>query len=212
MQTMKSRTHPQSLADASKPELDIGMMETFAQLAQSHQGHKLRWRNAQQNGNDGQNKACDHIVQKVIAVIAPDRHLPLRMMQGVQSPPRPKSMLRAMDQVMHKVKDDQVQHEADPSNVGHARPNLVEVKSRYTLHAKPAPYLVQAIFQSEKHQQFENPQAVNQGIQNVNPNRLSIAPMLDRPYFFKWRHHNKHEGDLQQSNQQPTRSLIGLLE
>ena len=53
----------------------------------------------------------------MIAVVSPHGHLSLRMVQRMQCPPPIELMLPSVNQVMHKIEDDEVEKETDPGDV-----------------------------------------------------------------------------------------------
>jgi len=68
----------------------------------------------------------------MIAVIAPHRHLPLAMVDGMQTPEPGKPVLRTMVKIIDRVEYQQVHDETDPGDIGDTRPQLINVESRET--------------------------------------------------------------------------------
>jgi hypothetical protein len=77
MHPVKPGTDPQALAYAAKPHPNIGMLKAFTQLRKGHDGHKLSRRHTDQHSNSNENQIAQDIVQQMISVIAPHRHLAL---------------------------------------------------------------------------------------------------------------------------------------
>jgi hypothetical protein len=49
VQTVKARTHPKPLADAAEPDLQVGVLEVLAELADGHQRHELARRDTDED-------------------------------------------------------------------------------------------------------------------------------------------------------------------
>ncbi len=58
------------------------------------------------------------------------------MVQRVKAPPPPQLVLAAVDPVVHKVKDQQVQEQTQPGQIGDAAPELVQMEGGETRHPK----------------------------------------------------------------------------
>jgi hypothetical protein len=65
----------------------VGVLQAFAQLRDGDDGDELAGADADQLAQDHQQAVTQQVVQQVVAVVAPHRHLPLRVVQRVQVPP-----------------------------------------------------------------------------------------------------------------------------
>ena len=79
VQPVKARADPQSLPYAAKPQPQIGMLKTFAKLGDCHNRNELARSHTNQLRYQHNRNVDQHIVQQVVAVVAPHRHLPLGM-------------------------------------------------------------------------------------------------------------------------------------
>ena len=77
VQTMKAWTDPQALAQGSKPDAQIGMLKTLAQLRQRDNRHKLPRRNADGLGQQRINQRLKQVIEQVVSVVAPQGELAL---------------------------------------------------------------------------------------------------------------------------------------
>ena len=53
----------------------------------------------------------------MVAVVRPHRHLLLRMVERMQLPPPLKMVLASVNPIIHKIKDNQVDQQANPRNI-----------------------------------------------------------------------------------------------
>ena len=56
-------------------------------------------------------RSADQVVQHVVAVVGPERHLPLRVVQRMQRPPPAEPVRQPVPPVVGAVEDDRVNHE-----------------------------------------------------------------------------------------------------
>ena len=117
----------------------------------------------------------------MVAVVAPHRHLPLRMVQRMQCPPPIEMMLAPVYPVVGEIKNDQVDDKAEHGAVRHAGPELVQVQGAEAAATQLAKQRLQRVLQGEEHHQFEQPQPVDQGIDHIDPNRPPIRHRLYWP-------------------------------
>jgi hypothetical protein len=139
-------------------------------------------------------------IEQMIAVVCPERHLSLRMMQRMQRPPPIELMLPSVNQVVNKIENNKVQQETDPSNVRDTWPKCVNVKSWKPVHAQHAKRCFNGIFKSEKHDQLKKAQTVNQGVEDINFDTVGICHRFRRSPFFQGRNEDKQNQNLQQAN------------
>ena len=81
MQPVKARADPEPLAQSAKPDPYIGVLEAFAELGQGDDDDELPWWHANELRHHHDDAIDQNAVKQVIAVVAPHRHLPLRMVQ-----------------------------------------------------------------------------------------------------------------------------------
>ena len=62
VQAVKPWADPQAIAQPAKTASDVGVLKTFTQLTQHHQGNKLTRAHPNQFGHHRQQKRGDHIV------------------------------------------------------------------------------------------------------------------------------------------------------
>ena len=93
----------------------------------------------------------------------------------MQAPPPLQLVLSAMRPVGNKVKYHQVNKQTDHGLVSNARPQLVKVKRAIARRTQSAENLLEPSIQGKKQRQFEQPEPVNQGIENIDADAGTIA-------------------------------------
>ena len=148
----------------------------------------------------------------MVSVVRPHGHLSLRVVQRMQGPPCIGLVLCPVNPVVHKVEQDQVDHKTDQRQIGHPRPQTVEVKCGQTHGAQPAQALLKQIVKREKHHQFEQAQAVDQGVDHIDPHCPRVSDRLHWPAPLHRANHHPHHRQLQQAHHHPARALVGFFE
>ena len=82
-----------------------------------------------QQGGQREQAVAQQGIEQVVAIIAPEGHLPLAVVHGVQRPPPAPGVLPAVDGVVEQIEHHQVDQEGHQRQVGDARPELVDVGS-----------------------------------------------------------------------------------
>ena len=98
------------------------MRQALHQLGDRHDGDKLAGPHADGDAHHDEDEVTQHVIQQMVSVVRPHRHLALAVVQRVQLPPPSPAMLGAMDEVVHEGEPQQVQHEADQRHVGDTGP------------------------------------------------------------------------------------------
>ena len=173
------------------------MLKALAELGQGHDGHELPRSHANQLCHQHDDRVMDHVVEQVIAVVAPHRHLALRVVHGMQLPPPGKTVLTAMNPVLDQIEDHQIHQQADPRIVRHARPKIVKVKARQTPDMELAHERIPQRLRREEQGQPEKSQPMNQRVEDVHTNRLAVDHGLDRPPALQRHDHCDHDRYLQ---------------
>ena len=188
------------------------MLQVFAELAERQQGHKLPGPHAHQGSHGSDHQPGQHVIEQMVAVVAPHRHLPLRVVQGMQGPPPAQLVLAAVNPVLHQIEQHQVQHKAHPGLVSHPRPQPVQVPGGHALGTQqPQPLLEQGI-QAEEHGQLEQAQAVDQGVQDIGAHGPVVVLGFGGPQPLHRPDQHQHEGDLDQPDQQPSGAFVGFFQ
>ena len=129
---MKAGTHPQTLTHQSKTQPQIGVLKVLAQLRQSDYRHKLAWCDSHQLRYEHPNHGLQYVVEQMVTVITPLRHVSLRMVDRVQSPPPVPLVLCTVQPVIHKIKQHQIQHKTHDGAVCHTGPPVFKMESAKT--------------------------------------------------------------------------------
>ena len=148
----------------------------------------------------------------MISVVTPHGHLPLAVVHGMQRPESRKSMLRPVIPVVEQVKNQEINDQADPSLVRHARPKLVQMNRRKTQYMGLAKKRQPQGLHHEKQRHAKQTKTVNQGIQDVHSDLLAILDWLGRNQPLSRPHHDDQQSDLQQANQQPHCAVVGIFD
>ncbi|MNS76129.1 hypothetical protein D3C72_1096670 [compost metagenome] len=188
------------------------MLQALAQLGDGDDGHKLARGHTDQHGHQHQNAVGQDIVQQVVAVVAPHRHLALRMVQRMQLPPPDEAVLATVDPVGHKVENHQIHQEADPGHIGHARPECVYMPGLKPLHAQAAYQPVPQGVDGKKERQAEQPQAVDQCVENIDADGVPVGHRLHRAPALQRRNHQHHDDNLQATHQKPASGGVAIFQ
>ena len=130
----------------------------------------------------------------------------------MQLPPPLEMVLAAMDPVVHEVKHHEVQQQADPGNIGHAGPECIQVERGHALHTQQTEEAIPQGGESEEERHPKQPQAMNQGVENIRADRLAIGHRLNRTPALQGCNDHDHHRQLQQSHQQPASSCVPILQ
>ena len=135
MRAMKPRRDQQTLAHDAERDPGVGMRQALDEAQHQHQQRKLHRRHADRQRNHAEPQERNEIVQQVIAVVRPERHLALRVMHRMQRPPPAEHVRHAVPPIVGKVQNDGVdrkgqhrmaeqrrehplQHRRDPAVIG----------------------------------------------------------------------------------------------
>ncbi len=211
VQPMEAGRDQQPIAQPAEMQPHIGVLQALQQLRDGDQQHVLRRLHADHQCRDGKHRAMQQIVEEVIAVVGPQCHLLLAVVQRVQVPPPVEGVRQAVVRVVEQVEQHQVDQEADDGDGGHAGPPVLHVQVGPAPEAQLAVERVDQRLQREEQQQREQAEPVEQRVDDVRPHgaailhRLHGAPALQRPQ------HQQHHGNLHQAHQQPFGAGIGIL-
>ena len=186
------------------------MLKAFTELGKRNDGDELAGGHANQLRHHHHDAVYKHVVQQVVAVIAPHRHLPLGVVQRMQVPPPFQPVLATVRPVAHKIKHHQVNQQAGDGIVGDAGPQLVEVKGAVARCAQGAKGLVKPGIKREKKCNPKKPQPVDQGVQHVGANGGTVCHGLYRPPALQGRNHSQQNNDLNHANHDPRCALVGV--
>ena len=145
----------------------------------------------------------------MVAVVAPHRHLLLRVVQRVELPPPAKLVLGAVEPVIAKIKNQQIQHKTHPGRGSHLRPQVVDLKGRQAPDPQQAHRMVQHGLQGKEHGHPKQPQPMDQGVEHVGAHGSAVSDRLDRPPALQGGDYQQQHQELQQANEQPARGFIG---
>ena len=209
---VKPGADPEPLPHLTEPQPHVGVLKALAELGDGHNGNELPRRNTNQLRHRHQNHVAQQVVEQVVAVVAPHRHLLLRMVQRMQSPPPLEVMLPPMDPVVHKIKYHQIQQQTDPGDVRHTRPDAVELEGADTCHTQRTKQRIRERVYCEEQRQTKQPQPVDQGVEDVGADGGAVIDRFHRPPALHRTNHGHDDHQLQQAHQQPSRSLIAVLQ
>ena len=145
------------------------------------------------NATSTNSAVAQQVVQQMVAVVRPHRHLALAVVQRVQLPPPGVAVLGAVQQVVHRVEDHQVEQEADPGDVGDAGPGAVELQGRPAGHAQHAEEVVPQRLEREEQQHAEEAQAVQQGVDHVHAHGSAVGHGFHRAPAFQRAEDRQHD-------------------
>jgi len=192
------------------------MRQALDQLGAGDDGHELPRRHPDRAGDQGDQHVAQEVVEQVVAVVTPHRHVALAVVHGVQRPPAIKAVLPAMDPVIQQVEHQQVDHKRGPGRVGDAGPPGrhpgVELDPVKAMDRCGAEQRVQPRPHQEEHPQPEQAQPVDERVDDVHPRMVPCRAAIDRPPPLQWREHRQHDGQLHQPDQQPARCVVGVLQ
>jgi hypothetical protein len=211
---MKARAHQQPLADRTEAQPQVGMRQALHQLREHHHRHELRGRHADRLRQQHEQCVADQIVEQVVAVVRPHRHLPLAVVHGVQRPPPAVAVLRAVQGVVGRVEHHEVQHESGERGVGDTRPQrrckLVQLPAAHTMQRQPAERGVGQWIDGEKQRQPEQAEPVDQGVDHVGADGSTVVHRLHRPQTLQRPDQCQQDHDLQRAEQQPAGGIEGV--
>ena len=189
------------------------MLQAFAQLCQHYDDNELFRCHADKLGHQHHDDVVQNAFQHMAAVVAPHRHLALRMVQRMQLPPPLQLVLAAVRPVADKIKQQQVDQQTDGSGVGHAGPELVQVQRAVTCRAQRAEDLVKPGSQGEKQHQAEQSEPVDQGVEDV---RADAGPASGRIHGLHWTpalqgtENGQQDDDLDNAHHEPGSRAISV--
>src|SRR3954462_9580467 len=104
------------------------MLQALAQLGDGDDGNELPGPDAYQLRQQYKQAVTQQVVEQMVAVVAPHRHLALSVVQRMQAPPPVEAVLRPVYPVIDEIEEDQVDGKARHGLVGDAGQELVEMK------------------------------------------------------------------------------------
>src|ERR1700709_282172 len=127
------------------------MLDALQHIANRDEHNKLRWLNADKKRDCREERCLDNVIEEMIAVVRPQRHLLLTVMNRVQLPPHAKTMLPSVIPVARKIQDHQIEQERHDRLIGHAGPDIIDVNIRYAVDRNQAlPVIEQRLQQEEE--------------------------------------------------------------
>jgi hypothetical protein len=187
------------------------MLQAFHQLRDGHDGDELPGRDADEARRQHDDGVAQQVVQQVVAVVAPHRHLALAVVQRVQLPPPVELVLAAVDPVVQQVEHHQVDGKGQHRHVGHAGPHLVEVEGAPARRAQAAHGVVEKRLQHEEDGQAEQAEPVDQRVEHVDADGLAVDHRLHRAPALQRADHRDQHHDLDGADQQPAGGVEGIL-
>src|ERR1700735_602592 len=108
---MKNRADDNALEQPAVRQACIDVLDALHEVADGDQHHKLIGLHTDKQRDRRKERSLNDIVEKVVAVIVPQRHLLLAVMHRMQFPPHAETMLPAVIPVAGKIEQDQVDQE-----------------------------------------------------------------------------------------------------
>ena len=133
------------------------MLKTLAQLGKRNNRNKLSGGHANELRHDDDQHVAQGVVQQVVAVVAPHRHLALGVVQRMQTPPPLKMMLPPVHPIVQKIKNDQVNEKTDEGQIRHTWPQGIELQGTQPCYSQRAKHVVQQGLQAKKQRNAKKP-------------------------------------------------------
>ena len=121
----------------------------------------------------------------MVAIIRPERHLSLAVVQAVQRPPPIKTMLGTMNPIFSQVNDEQRYDKGADGVAGQPRDQVFDVRPHQIMHPKPRIEFVDGNHQHKKNQQGQHTHPVQPGVDHVSTPRAVFRPLLHRTPRFQ---------------------------
>ena len=135
------------------------MLHALHQISDRDQHHELRrlYTDHQRHGSE---KAGLHdVVEQMIPVVRPQRHLLLAVMDRVQFPPDANPVLHPVIPIAGEIEHDQIDNKRDDRLRSHARPKIVEIDIGDIVQSQPALKTVEERLEREEKEQVQDARA-----------------------------------------------------
>ena len=122
----------------------------------------------------------DQVVQHVVAVVRPERHLPLRVVQRMQRPPPAEHVRQPVAPVVGEIEDDRVDAERQHRLAEQEREQPLQHRRHPALVGEPAVQRHLRLVEQHEGDQRQHADARQHGVEHVHADRLAVRPALHR--------------------------------
>ncbi|OMP13241.1 hypothetical protein COLO4_02024 [Corchorus olitorius] len=189
MQAMEAWRDQQPVAEPPEMQPHVGVLKALQQLRNGNQQNVLRRLKPDDERRDGKHRTTQYIVEDVVAVIGPQRHLLLTVMQRMQ-----------------------IDQKADDSDGRDTRPPVFDVQMRPAPETQLPIEVVDQRLQREKHQQREETQAMKERVEDVGAHGVAVLQRFDRAPALQRAENQQQHRDLHQPHQQPFGAGVGIFD
>src|SRR5437763_10516498 len=147
----------------------------------------------------------------MIAVVAPDRDVPLAVMQAVQGPPPGKPVLGAMHPVGSKVIKREIDQERGERIVAQPREQPLQPGRRKAPGADQMLDLVGHRIGHDENRQRNDAELVQRRVNPADADQPVVAPCLQRPAAFEQPHDQRNDRDLDDAQHDELDGVEGRL-
>ena len=194
MPAMKRRAHQQPVTQPAEIHPRIDVRQTLDHAGGNNDHHKLARRHAERQRRHRHCRRRQHVVQQMVAVIRPETHLPLAVMQTVQRPPPVEAMLQAVHGVFNQINQDDENHERRQTIARNAGNHVLDIGAHHIVHAQPRVKFRDRNHQQQKNQQRQHTQPMEPGVDHVRAHGFFIRPLFDRaPRFQRLEQRIQHD-------------------
>nr|GEU28068.1 hypothetical protein [Tanacetum cinerariifolium] len=172
-----ARRHQQPLAQPAEMDAHVGMLQALQDARDRHQDHVLRRFHADAQRDHAHVDVAQEVVQQVIAVVAPQVHVLLAVVQAVQRPPPVEMVRGAVVPVIEEIEHHEIHVEGAQRTDG--RDQRFQVKRLEALKAQQAGQAVEQRVEREEDQYREQADAVQHG--SVRARRSRATRCLRTP-------------------------------
>ena len=188
----------------------IGVLQALQDARGRHQQHVLARFDPDHQRNHRHIAIAQQVVEQMIAVIRPQIHVALAVMQAVKPPPPVELMAGPVIPVIEKIEHEQVDEEAGDRMVGHAGPQVFQIEGLHAFHVQRCRQLILERIQKQKNQHRKRAEAMDHGIQKIDPARTAVTQRMHRDQRLQRPQYRKQQGDLADADQEPFGALERL--
>ena len=183
-------------------------------LAEGDDGDELRRRDPDQVADLHQQRVADQVVEQVVAVVAPHRHLALAVVQRMQRPPGVEAVLRAVHQIVDGSRAAADRPGRPParcrSRPATGRDRLVQMPAGKAVHRQRAPAPATAD-RPGRTARRERAEPVRQRVGDVRADGGAVAHRLSRAQALQQPDQRQHHRRRRSRPQQPAGGVVGIL-
>ncbi len=188
----------------------VGVLQALQDARDRDQHHVLRRLHADAQRDHAHVNVAQKIVEHVVAVVAPQVHVLLAVVQAMQRPPPVELVRGAVVPVIEKVQHHEVHQERpERTDVGYQR---LEVERLEALEAQHAGQRVQQRIEREEDQHREQADAVQHGVDKVVPARARVGKLVHRDQGFHRPQHQEQQQQFEHADHQPLGALERFLD